>query len=76
MQQDLATTRPVTVDGNVIDSTVAARDAKAGETVLRIPEHLVVTLNRCGGQRHSLPCLHTSEPHMRGGAPFKQSTAE
>ena len=32
------------VDGSMIDITVAARDVAAGETVLRIPDKLVVTL--------------------------------
>ena len=34
------------VDGSPIDVTVAARDIAAGETVLRIPDELVVTLDR------------------------------
>ena len=32
--------------GNHIDMTVAARTLEAGQVALRIPEHLVVTLNR------------------------------
>ena len=40
------TTHPVDHGGYVIDSTVAARDIKDGEVILRVPEHLVVTLNR------------------------------
>ena len=46
VQQDCVTTRPVDMGGYVIDSTVAARDVKEGETLLRVPDHLVVTLNR------------------------------
>ena len=44
VQQDAVTTHPVDHGGYVIDSTVAARDIKEGETVLRVPDHLVVTL--------------------------------
>jgi hypothetical protein len=36
----------IEVDGSPIDVTVASRDIKDGETVLRIPDHLVVTLDR------------------------------
>jgi hypothetical protein len=40
------TTHPVDHGGYVIDSTVAARSIREGEVILRVPEHLVVTLNR------------------------------
>jgi len=36
----------VEIDGRGIDRSVAAADVPAGDLVLRIPEHLVVTLGR------------------------------
>lgn len=46
VQQDAVTTHPVDHGGYVIDSTVAARHLKEGEVILRVPDHLVVTLSR------------------------------
>ncbi|CAK0782675.1 hypothetical protein CVIRNUC_005870 [Coccomyxa viridis] len=36
----------VVQEGNSLDITTAARDLKQGDLVLRIPEHLIITLNR------------------------------
>ena len=43
--------------GNHIDMTVAAGILEAGEVALRIPEHLVVTLNRCSFSRTLKYCM-------------------
>ena len=46
MQQDKVTIQPIEKAGSVIDTTVAAADITEGDVVLRVPEDLVVTLNR------------------------------
>ncbi len=42
--------QPVHRAGYVIDTTVAATDLREGDVILRVPEHLVVTLNRCAAR--------------------------
>lgn len=44
--EQLVELQEMEVDGCKIDVSVAARDIEAGETALRIPDHLVVTLDR------------------------------
>lgn len=47
VDQSRITTQPVHRAGYVIDTTVAAMDLREGDVILRVPEDLVVTLNRC-----------------------------
>lgn len=52
--------------GNLIDMTVAAGILEAGEVALRIPEHLVVTLNRCAlyQKLQILHATHANSTHQ------------